>query len=60
MGTVSTDLLSRGATMPKILDPNFKYTNAAGTNVADTFKRHGFKAPCKKRQAQIKRQLNPV
>ena len=26
-----------------ITDPRFKYTPAAGTNVSDTFKKHGWK-----------------
>lgn len=45
--------------MPNILNPKFKYTHSTTTDIRATLKKAGHKSPCPKRQAAIKRQLNP-
>jgi hypothetical protein len=41
----------------RLLDPRFKYRNAAATNVTDTWKKHGFKPTTEAERAARQKQL---
>lgn len=44
----------------RITDNAFEYRNSVNTNVAETFKKHGFKTPNRAKQAKARKQLNKL
>lgn len=45
--------------MSRILDPEFKYTSSAGTDISETWKRFGFK-PTTKADRAARRKPKPL